>query len=233
MSNLAARSRETRFSLLAGGITASLILIAGAVFGLVQKNEFTAESVIVVLPSGDLDVSVSAAYYETLSRGQIVATFAEVANNLRFEQQAEEKLLLTAEQRMSVTTTVSVVPDTSVILVRASAEDATLAEQIADGSTSLATEYLGSLSKPYRTELVQGAQDSAYRSSTSPVLLVTLAAVVALIAGLAVQQALYHLLTAVRWGRKNRGAPDGGPADIATAVKATYPTPEKFSKTLL
>ena len=137
MSKQRPLGREIRLSLWAGAVVAALILIAGAVVGLVQKSVFTAESVIVVLPSADLDASDSAAYYETLSRGQIVATFAEVANNLRFEQQAEEKLLLTDEQRKSVTTTVSVVPDTSVILVRASAEDASLAEQIADGPFQL------------------------------------------------------------------------------------------------
>lgn len=223
--------RETRLSLWAGGLVAALILIAGAVFGLVQKNVFTAESVIVVLPSADLEASDSAAYYETLSRGQIVATFAEVANNLRFEQQAEEKLLLTDEQRTSVTTTVSVVPDTSVILVRANAEDASLAEQIADGATSLVTEYLGSLSKPYRAEIVQGAQDSAYRSSASPLLLFILAVMVALITGLVIQQAAYHLLSAHSRGREHGGVLNDPPAG-EPLVEAGDPVPDKYAKTL-
>lgn len=203
--------REVRISILAGAVVALLVLIAGAVISLGTKSEYTAESVIVVLPASDLSTSDSAAYYETMSRGQIVATFAEVANNLRFEQQAEENLQLTAAQRDSVTTTVSVVPDTSVILVRAVADEAGVAEQVADGTTTLATEYLAGLSKPYRTDLVHDAVGSGYKSSTSPLLLFGLAIVVALIAGLAIQQAVYHLMVAVRRRPGNETTPQ--PAD--------------------
>jgi capsular polysaccharide biosynthesis protein len=231
MSKRRAQRRETRISLLISGLVALLIVIAGGVAALAQKTVYTAESVTVVLPSAGLDTAGSAAYYETLSRGQIVATFAEVANNPRFEQQAEDKLRLTDAQRATVTTSVSVVPDTSVILVRASAEDATIAEQIADGTTSTATEYLGSLSKPYRTDLVRSAQGSAYRSSTSPVLLFGLAVVVALIAALAIQQAIYHLLIAVRRGPNRGAAAFGAPADLAITGNGGGPLAEKHEST--
>lgn len=213
MSKRGAQPREIRISLIIGGLVALLIVIAGSVAALAQKTVYTAESVIVVLPNADLEAAASAAYYETLSRGQIVATFAEVASNLRFEQQAEEKLLLTDAQRATTATAVSVVPNTSVVLVRASAEDATVAEQIADGTTSLATEYLGSLSKPYRTNLVKSAEESAYLSSPSPGLLFGLAVVVALIAGLAIQQASYHLLIAFR-RKPNAAGPGNTPGDL-------------------
>lgn len=217
MSKRREQRRETRISLIVGGVLALLIVVGGGAAALLQKTVFTAESVIVVLPSPALDAAGSAAYYETLSRGQIVATFAEVAHSLRFEQQAEEKLGLTEAQRATVTTSVSVVPDTSVILVRASAEDATVAEQVADGATSSATEYLAGLSKPYRTEVVRNAQGSSYESSTPPLLLAGLALVVALAAGLAIQQALYHLLVAVRRGpRHDAGA--GVPPEPALTV---------------
>lgn len=217
MSKLGAKSRETRVSLMTGALVALLILVAGSVVALGQKTEYTAESVIVVLPNAELETSVSAAYYETLSRGQIVATFAEVADNLRFEQQAEERLQLDEGQRDAVTTTVSVVPSTSVILVRATAEEAEVAEQMADGTASLATEYLGNLSDPYRSEIVQEADFSAYVSSTSPALLFGLTLIVALIAGVAVQQAIYHLLGAL--GRRRQSAADGTTASEAAEVK--------------
>ncbi|MEX5259370.1 hypothetical protein [Kocuria sp. CPCC 205263] len=217
MSKLGAKSRETRVSLMTGVLVALLILVAGSVVALGQKSEYTAESVIVVLPNADLETSLSAAYYETLSRGQIVATFAEVADNLRFEQQAEERLQLDEGQRDAVTTTVSVVPSTSVILVRATAEEAEVAEQMADGTASLATEYLGNLSDPYRTEIVQEADFSAYVSSTSPALLFGLTLIVALIAGVAVQQAIYHLLGAL--GRRRQSAADGTTASEAAEGK--------------
>lgn len=217
MRKLGAQSRETRVSLMVGALVALLILVAGSVVALGQKTEYTAESVIVVLPNADLETADSAAYYETLSRGQIVATFAEVGDNLRFEQQAEERLQLDEEQRDKVTTAVSVVPSTSVILVRASAEEADVAEQVADGTASLATEYLGSLSDPYRSEIVQEADFSAYVSSTSPALLFGLTLIVALIAGVAVQQAIYHLLGAV--GRHRRDDASGSTAPEVPQAK--------------
>lgn len=116
-------AQALRRSVATGAIVAALLLAAGTVFALAQHKTWTAESVIVVLPSADLDDASSAAYYETLSRGQIVATFAEVAGNVRFAQQAEERLGLTPEQRDQVTTEVSVVPDTAVVLVRASSQN--------------------------------------------------------------------------------------------------------------
>lgn len=220
MSNVGAQSHETRTSLLIGGLVAILIILVGSVLALGQRTEYTAEAVVVLLPDTELEVSVSAAYYETLSRGQIVATFAEVADNLRFEQQAETRLGLTADQREKATTEVTVVPGTSVILVRSSAESPSLSEQLVDETAALATEYLGGLSEPYRADVVQGAEGSAYRSSMSPLLLLGLAAVAGTIAGLAVQQALYHLLTAVRRGRRTGTSDAGNAAGEASAVRS-------------
>jgi capsular polysaccharide biosynthesis protein len=193
---------EVRISVAAGLVVALLVVIAGAALAMTEERKYTAESVLVMLPSSDLDTSDSAAYYETLSRGQIIATFAEVADNLRFEQQAEQTLQLTEAQRATVTTAVTVVPDTSVILVRATADSAAVAEEVADGTTTLASSYLAGIAKPYRTEVVHNAQGSAYSSGTSPTLLFSLAILVALIAGLAIQQAVYHLMMTV--GRSNR-----------------------------
>lgn len=228
-----AQRRELRTSLLAGGLIALLIAVGGGAAALLQKPVHTAESVVVVLPRADLDTAASAAYYETLSRGQIVATFAEVADNLRFEQQAEERLRLTDAQRATVTTTVSVVPNTSVILVRASAADARVAEQVADGTTTLATEYLGGLSKTYRTDIVKSAQGSAAQSGTSPLLLLGLAVVVAVIAGLAIQQALYHLLISLR-RRPVPGARTGGtPAEAESTGEDPAESPADAGEQLV
>ncbi|MEB2528884.1 hypothetical protein [Kocuria rosea] len=228
MSMQGVQRREVRTSLVVGGLVALLVLIIGGVAASQQKTLYTAESVVVVLPRADLDTATSASYYEVLSRGEIVATFAEVANNLRFEQQTEVALQLTEEQRTSATTAVSVVPSTSVILVRASAENATTAEQMADGMTTLATEYLGDLSEPYRTEVVQTARDSAYQSSISRALLVGLAVVAALISGLALQQATYHLLTAMRRGTTRKAAGTNLAAKAAPRVTDHDPMPEKY-----
>ena len=212
MSKLGTRSHGTRVSLLAGTLVALLILAVGSVVALGQKTEYTAESGILILPEEDLEASISAAYYESLSRGQIVATFAEVADNPRFEQEAKARLQLDEEQRDTVTTSVSVVPSTSVILVRATAEEAAVAEQMAGGTASLVTEYLSDLSQPYRSEIVQDAQSSSHVSSASPALLYGLPVIVALIAGVAVQQAIYHLVRAVGRGRNRHTATTGATA---------------------
>ncbi len=81
-----------RRSIIVGAVLALVAMVAGVGLALAQKPTWTAESVVVVLPSPTLEAASTAAYYETLSRGQIVATFAEVAGNLRFEQQAEDQL---------------------------------------------------------------------------------------------------------------------------------------------
>lgn len=208
--------RELRISVLAGAIAALLVVVAGAGLALMSQPKWTAESVLVVLPSADLDTSDSAAYYETLSRGQIVATFAEVADNLRFQDQAEQNLQLDAAQRAGVSTTVSVVPDTSVILVRTTAGSAAVAEQVADATTTLASAYLAGLSEPYRTDLVHGAEGTATSSGTSPIMLLGLAVVLGLIVGVGVQQAVYHLMLSMRSGRKDTAAPSApaAPPDV-------------------
>ena len=219
--------REVRISVLAGAVAALLVVVAGAWLALTTPTKWTAESALVVLPGADLNASDSAAYYETLSRGQIVATFAEVADNLRFQQQAEQTLQLSDAQRAGVTTTVSVVPDTSVILVRTTAGTAVIAEQMADATTTLASKYLAGLSRSYRTELVHTAQGSAFSSGTSPTTLLLLAVVVALVAGVAIQQAVYHLLVAMRTSKRSRE-----PAvfdDVGGAGQA--PVPERTAGT--
>ncbi len=220
--------REVRISVLAGAVAALLVVVAGAGLALMSHPKWTAESVLVVLPSADLDTSDSAAYYETLSRGQIVATFAEVADNLRFQDQAEQNLRLSDEQRAGVTTTVTVVPDTSVILVRTTAGSAAVAEQVADATTTLATAYLAGLSEPYRTDLVHGAEGTATSSGTSPTTLLALAVVVGLIVGVGVQQAVYHLMMTMRSGRARRAAGSEPPAESAAP---TDPVPTHSAPT--
>jgi capsular polysaccharide biosynthesis protein len=210
MSAQGVRASAIRQSIIAGAALALLALLGGMAVAVTQQRVWTAEAVAVVLPARALDDATSAAYYETLSRGQIVATFAEVASNLRFEQQAEDRLQLNSSVRTSLTTRVTVVPDTSVILVRVTSPNAVLAEQVADTTTAIVAEYLGKLAQPYRIDSVNSARGTAYSSSTSPVLLVIATIVVALVAGLAFQQAVYHLLVALRgpsarWSR-SRGA---------------------------
>ena len=85
------RSGSLRTSIVVGVVVALVLAGAGAFYAFSQQRSWVAESMLVVLPSADLDEATSASYYETLSRGQIVATFAEVAGTQRFEQQGDHR----------------------------------------------------------------------------------------------------------------------------------------------
>lgn len=195
--------RTARQSIVVGVVVALLLLVAGGLFATLTKAQWTAESVSVVLPGTQLDETDSAAYYETLSRGQIVATFAEVASNKRFEQQAEQDLGLDSAQQASVTSEVTVAPSTSVVLIRVTSDDRAVSEQVAQEMTTVSQGYLQGLARPYRLEVVNDGAGTSFRSSTSPLVLLAAAVVVALVGGLAIQQALYHSLVALRSGARS------------------------------
>jgi hypothetical protein len=191
-------TKALRQSVVVGVIIALALLGGGVAYALTQHRTWAAESMVVVLPAASLDDATSASYYETLSRGQIVATFAEVAGSLGFEQQAEVRLGLTAGQRAQVTTDVSVVPDTAVILIRATADDADVAQRMVAATTDLSVQYLAGLSRPYRVVTVPSAAGSASATGMSLPVLLAAALAVALVAGLALQQTVYHLSVAFR-----------------------------------
>jgi len=214
-------ARPLRRSVVLGVVVAILLLAAGAAFAATQHRTSTAEAVLVVLPRADLDEATSAAFYETMSRGQIVGTFAEVGGNASFQNQAMDSLKLTPAVRSGVSTEVSVVPDTSVILVRTTADSPAVAEQVADGAADLMTTYLSKLSDAYRTQVVHHAADSAFSSGMSPALVLLLAAVVAVALGLTVQQATYHLSVA----RQTTAADDARrpPSAVEPPAAAEHP----------
>jgi hypothetical protein len=202
-----------RRSVVTGVIVALALLAAGVAYALTQHRTWAAESMVVVLPAANLDDATSASYYETLSRGQIVATFAEVAGSLGFEQQAEDRLGLTDGQRAQVTTDVSVVPDTAVILIRATAADADVAQRMVAATTDLSVQYLAGLSKPYRVVTVPSAAGSATATGMSLPVLLAAALAVALVAGLALQQVVYHLSVALRGSQRAEASTAPAPVE--------------------
>ena len=215
--------RIVRRSMVVGAVVAVLLLVGGVFYALSQQREYTAESMLVVLPATELDESTSASYYETLSRGQIVATFAEVASGPNFRQQAERELALSGEQAESVTTEVTVVPNTSVILIRSTAPSAELAQQMVEATTRVSVKYLASLSQPYRVVPVPTGNDAADPSGLSPLVLIGAAVAVALVAGVAVQQAVYHVTVAVRGARSAEPTEPVVPAEAGVPAEPAEP----------
>ena len=151
-----------RTSVLVGIVVALLLAGAGAFYAFSQQRSWVAESMVVVLPSAELDEATSASYYETLSRGQIVATFAEVAGTQRFEQRAEDQLGLSPAERNVVSTEVTVVPDTAVILIRRRPADAQVAQQVSpDQPRRCRCQYLTGLTQPFRAVTVSSDKGTA------------------------------------------------------------------------
>lgn len=207
--------RIARRSIVVGAVVALVILVAGIAFALVRPPAYTAEAMAVVLPGKGLDEATAAGQWETLSRGQIPATFAEVAADPRFQTAAADQLNLTSDQRQQIQVETSVVPNTSVILIRVTASDPVVAEQMADATTAQASQYLTGLLPSFRTEIVQSAEGNAQSTGLSPLLLIAGTVVLALVAGLAVQQAVYHLLVVLRRGPASAGST----GDAATAAE--------------
>lgn len=199
---------DLRISVYSGVVVALLVVIAGAFLALTSSSPWTAQASIVVLPSSSLGPTEEAAFYEYLSRGQIVATFAEVGNNVQFLQDAQDKVGMNEADQAKSSVTLSVVPSTSVVLVQATAPTADQAVALADATTELARTYFDRLAVPFRTQVVAGATGAAEQTGPTRALIVIATLVAALVAGIAMQQATLAIL------RARRGQAEMAPADV-------------------
>lgn len=197
-------SSDLRTSVYSGVVVALLVVVAGAFFALTSSSRWTAQASIVVLPSSSLGPAEESAFYEYLSRGQIVATFAEVGNNVRSLQDVHDKA------KSSVT--LSVVPNTSVVLVQATAPTSHQAVALADATTELARTYFDRLAVPFRTQVVAGSTGAAEQTRPTKALILIATLVAALVAGIAMQQATLAIL------RARRGQAEVAPAEHRPAT---------------
>ena len=94
---------------------------------------------------------------------------------------------------------------------------------MADATTALASQYLSGLLPSFRTEIVQSAEGTAQSTGLSPALLIVGTVVLALVAGLAVQQAVYHLLLVLRRGPASGGSTEAGATSTGTARRRPRP----------
>ncbi|MFN2555472.1 MAG: hypothetical protein ABR592_01135 [Nitriliruptorales bacterium] len=175
-------------SVAAGVLVAAVVLAIGILVLVRQGASWSATASIVVLPVKELEPETQAGYYETLSRGQVVATFAEMLRLRRFETAVADKLRLSPSQRRQVKITVGVVPDTAIITVTARSADPRLAEEMVDHLVDAWDLEVWHLSTPYVPSILSWASGTARRSGTEPLQLGTALVFVALVTGLAVQQ---------------------------------------------
>jgi len=203
--------------ILSGILLAVLILGAGIFYALKQPVNYTAKASVVVLPARGLDPGTAAGYYETLSRGQIVATLAEVLRLQRFEQSAALRLKLSPAQQAQTKVTVEVVPTTAMVNISVRGSTAGGSEALADVILADAIPYLSQLSAPYTVSVVGSAANTAVRSGPSSTVLLEAAALIALISGIAAQQGIYHLSVAAR-RRRGSAMPVTAPPPTAPAT---------------
>lgn len=180
-------------SVLLGVFAAVLVALGSLALALSQPVRWSATSSLVVLPAPEVDPSSAAGFYETLSRGQIPATFAQLIRLQRFESAAADSLDLSNVQREDVNLDVELVPDTAVVNLTLTAPGPALAEAMADGIVAEANRYVAGLSGPFTLAVIDRASGSAERSA-QPILGFLLAGTLAGAAiGLAVQQAIVGL----------------------------------------
>jgi capsular polysaccharide biosynthesis protein len=182
---------------------AVLVLVGGWLLYVDRPAEYEANSTLVVLPNGQL--AETASYYDTLSQGQIVTTFAGI-----LDLQATQ--LGTAGDEQVREVTVDVVPDTSLIQITGTATDAASAEAATDAVLAQSRAYFDQLPFPYQVNVVQAAAGTAQPAGLAPALLAAVVAAVALIAGIATYLAIRAVLPVRQPLRPVNEAPDA-PSD--------------------
>lgn len=210
-------SHELRNSFLAGVLVGLLVMLLGAFFAFTSSPRWTAEASVIVLPLPDMAPAEETAFYEYLSRGQIVATFAELGNNPGFVKAAQDQVAMNEEDRAKSDVTLSMVPATSVVVATATAPNADQAVALANATLTLATTYLKELAVPFRAEVVSGAT-SATPAGPSKSLILIATLVAALVAGFAVQQITRAFL-------RSRGRDDAASAHIPSGEEPSQARP--------
>jgi capsular polysaccharide biosynthesis protein len=169
------------WGLLTGIAVALVVLAGGSVFWLLNPTQYRATSTLLVFP--DAAAGEFAGYYDTLSRGQVTLTFAQILE-LQVSGASGDPVI-----------DVQAVPDTSLITVTVTAQTAAEAESDADAVLERSRRYFTQLSSPYEISVVRAAAGTAQRSGVPVVPLVLVLPIVALIAGFAAQQAVRVLAT--------------------------------------
>jgi len=182
------RPWRRRPDVLAGLAVALLVLLGGVAFWAINPTQYRAASTLLVFP--DAAAGEFAGYYDTLSRGQVTLTFAQILE-LQVAGDAEEDA-----ERVAVA--VEAVPDTSLITVSATAGDAAAAEAAADEVLDASRRYFDQLSSPYEISVVREASGTAKRSGVPLIPLLAIVPFVALITGLAALVAVRALSGAAR-----------------------------------
>lgn len=229
-----ARQLPPWLALLAGAVVAVTVLVVGLVLVSTQPARWSAQSSLLVLPQAPTsDPDVLAGLYDTLSRGQVAETYAEL---LRMRPAApgagQQPGPSLGDQTTAADVLVEVIPETSVIRVTATADSASRAEQAADAVAQSGRAYIAGLDSPYGVQSIGSATGSAERAGLGAPLLGGIVVALAVIAGVAAQQAVRQLgllLRRRRVGAPAAPGPDHAPDHAGTSAVEPLFEPDKES----
>lgn len=191
-----------RTSLVVGALITVTGLALGVPATLGQPASWTAHATVLILPvTPGANPDALAGYYDTLSRGNVPATYVALLDAGDPAPFLDKELDLPGGEPDGRTLAFQVVTDTSVIDVAATAASPDDAEQTADAAALWAQESIAAMGSPYQGRVVGTAEGTANLSSIATGSMVAVVALVALAAGVVVQQVAYRLL-------RRRVAPD-------------------------
>lgn len=207
MADRTTRQRLWRRGLSAGIVTGLLVLGGGAGWSLTYHPTYTATATLLVLPNArSSQTGDAASYYDTLSQGQIVQTFAQV---LRAKSSpawvASGGGGPTNRQIAATLVNVTAVPNTSVISITAQGSDPKIAERVVGAMAARSPHELNVLATPYRALTVDSGGGSAQKTGIDLPALLAAVVAVAVLAGVGAQQAVWLLGNAsLRAARRDR-----------------------------
>lgn len=195
MADRSTRQRLWRRGLIAGAVTGLLVLCGGVGWSLTYEPAYTATATLLVLPNAKSSQTGDAAsYYDTLSQGQIVETFAQV---LRAKSSpawvASAGPGVTTAQVAGTEVNVTAVPSTSVISITAQGTDPAVTERVVAAMAAKSPHELNVLSTPYRALTVDSGAGSAQKTGIDTPMLLAAVVVVAVLAAVGAQQATWLL----------------------------------------
>jgi capsular polysaccharide biosynthesis protein len=218
-------------SVVAGVIVFALLIGAGIAIAQQATTQWIARSSALVLPSKPVSPDQLPGYYETLSRGQIVTTLAELVRLGEFQTEVADQLGLSEAQRKIVDLDVNVVADTAMLQVIATSEDPNLAVAMVDGVVEASTTYIGDLVLPYALVPVSKGSSNLTESGMSTAMVIGIFSLVALVAGLAVQQGVLHLARLNERRRTGRRTPSQTDPPLPDPPSAKHSPPKQRSTT--
>ena len=164
-------------------VLVGVVALIGGLLGIASRSaEYEATARVIVVPrTADENVAINAA--DTISRGPVASTFAEVYASSRVVDDALDDSL-TDEERADVAVSTSLITDTSIVLVTATSSNPVTAEKAAN-AVARATPDLGGYTAAFRIDQIGDATGTATRTGASGGTLALLAIVVAAVLGLA------------------------------------------------